>query len=63
MKTETLEAPEQVDATMNYLADPGDRLVSYMYKTPEGTPQRSWHVSKHPMTTVSAYCAVIQPRL
>jgi hypothetical protein len=41
METETLEAPEQVDAAMNYLADPGERPVSYMYKTPEGTPQRS----------------------
>jgi hypothetical protein len=33
---------------MNYLAEPDRKPVSYMYKPPEGTPMRSWHISKHP---------------
>ena len=54
METQTMQAQDQVEATMNYLADPELKPVSYMYKPPEGTPVRSWHVSKHPMTIYSA---------
>jgi hypothetical protein len=54
METQTMQTPAQVEATMNYLADPDLKPVSYMYKPPEGTPVRSWHVSKHPMTIHNA---------
>jgi len=47
METET-QTRDEVQATMNYVADPEQKPVSYMYQPPEGTPQRSWHVSKHP---------------
>lgn len=48
METDITQTPEQVTATMNYLAEPDRKPVSYMYKPPEGTPARSWHISKHP---------------
>ncbi|HKD69901.1 MAG TPA: CmcJ/NvfI family oxidoreductase [Candidatus Binataceae bacterium] len=50
METETMQTPKQVTTAMNYLADPEVKPVSYMYKPPEGTPVRSWHISKHPTT-------------
>jgi hypothetical protein len=49
-----MENPEQVQTTMNYLADRDSKPVSYAYKPPEGTPVRSWQVSKHPTTIHNA---------
>src|SRR5258707_10547008 len=54
MEIETTHNPNEVQAAMNYLADPGQKPVSYMYKPPAGAPQRSWHVSKHPMAIHNA---------
>jgi hypothetical protein len=45
-----MENPERVQTTMNYLADRDSKPVSYTYEPPEGTPVRSWQVSKHPTT-------------
>ena len=41
METETTHNPDELQAMMNYLAEPGQKPVSYMYQPPEGTPQRS----------------------
>jgi hypothetical protein len=54
MENETAANQDSVDAALNYLADPEAKPVSYMYKRPEGTPQRSWHVIKHAMTIHNA---------
>lgn len=54
METDMNQAPEQITATMNYLADPDRKPVSYMYQPPDGTPLRSWHISKHQMVIRSA---------
>ena len=35
-----MENPEQVQTTMNYLADRDSKPVSYAYKPPQGTPAR-----------------------
>jgi hypothetical protein len=37
-----MENPEQVQTTMNHLADRDSKPVSYAYHPPEGTPVRSW---------------------
>jgi len=58
METETTHNPDEVQAAMNYLAEPEQKPVSYMYKPPEGTPVRSWHVSKHPMAIHNARSVV-----
>jgi hypothetical protein len=55
METESTRTPEQLAATINYyLTEPGQKPVSYMYKPPEGTPIRSWHVAKHPVAIHNA---------
>jgi hypothetical protein len=58
METQTVSNQDEVQAAMNYLSDPEQKPVSYMYKPPEGTAQRSWHVSKHPMAIRSARSVV-----
>jgi hypothetical protein len=54
METDATHSPTEVQAPMNYLAEIEDKPVSYMYKPPAGTPERSWHVSKHPMAIHNA---------
>jgi hypothetical protein len=44
----------KVQTTMNCLADRDSKPVSYAYQPPEGTPVRSWRVSKHPTTIHNA---------
>ncbi len=51
---ETLKTPEQVEAMMNYLAQPDRKPVTYMYKPPGGAPVRTWHVAKYPVTIRNA---------
>ncbi len=59
METENRRTiPTEVQAAMNYLAEPEQKPVSYMYKPPEGAPVRSWHVSKHPMAIRNARTVV-----
>ncbi len=48
METDIAQIPKQTTATMNYLAAPDSKPVSYMYKPREGTPVRSWHIARHP---------------
>jgi hypothetical protein len=57
METE-MHTRDEVQAAMNYVADPEQKPVSYMYQPPEGTPQRSWHVSKHPTAIHNARTVV-----
>ncbi len=54
METDLTQNPDHVTATMNYLAEPDRKPVSYMYQPPEGTPMRSWHISKHPTEVYNA---------
>jgi hypothetical protein len=58
METQTIPNQDEVQAAMNYLAEPEQKPVSYMYKPPEGTQQRSWHVSKYPMAIRNARAVV-----
>jgi hypothetical protein len=37
-----MENPEQVQTTMNYLADRHSKPVSHAHRPPEGTSVRSW---------------------
>src|SRR5207245_25896 len=40
METDAMQTRDEVQATMNYVADPEQKPISYMYQPPEGTPQR-----------------------
>ena len=60
METDATQSHDDVRATLNYIADISDKPVSYLYQPPEGTPQRSWHVGKHPMTIHNARAVVEQ---
>jgi hypothetical protein len=50
----TTQTSEQVTATMNYLAAPDRKPVSYMYQPPAGVPLRSWHIARHRTTIRNA---------
>jgi len=42
-----------VEAALNYLAETAEKPVTYMYKTENGAPQRSYHNVKHTMTILN----------
>jgi hypothetical protein len=58
METDITRGPDEVQAMMNYLAEADTKPVSYMYQPPAGTPQRSWHISKHPTAIHNARAIV-----
>ncbi|HEY2523948.1 MAG TPA: CmcJ/NvfI family oxidoreductase [Candidatus Binataceae bacterium] len=47
------EVVGSVEAALNYLAETAEKPVTYMYKTENGAPQRTYHNVKHMMTILN----------
>lgn len=45
-----MERIDQVEASLNYLADDGRKPVTYLYEPPEGTPSQPGNYTKRPIT-------------
>ena len=50
----TMPNQNDLQAVLNYLAEPEAKPVSWMYKPPEGTPSRAWRTVKHAVTIRNA---------
>jgi len=46
-------AVSRVEAQINYLAPTTEKPVTYMYKTENGTPQRTYHNVKHTVSVLN----------
>jgi hypothetical protein len=53
----------RVEALLNYLADTAEKPVTYMYKTENGTPQRTYHNVKHTMAIINGRALDERPAL
>ncbi|MBI3302134.1 MAG: methyltransferase [Deltaproteobacteria bacterium] len=47
MDNDTVEGLKHVEASLNYLADKAEKPVTYMYKPPPGTPDRTGRYTPH----------------
>jgi hypothetical protein len=52
-KTHIETTVARVEAPLNYLDMTGEKPVTYMYKTENGTPQRTYHNIKHTMAILN----------
>lgn len=51
--TDSAAVADRVEAALNYLAATAEKPVTYMYKTENGAPQRSYHNVKHTVTILN----------
>lgn len=56
-------AASRVEASLNYLAPTSEKPVTYMYRTENGTPQRTYHNIKHAVTILNGRTLDERPAL
>lgn len=56
-------ATSRVEAPLNYLAPTSEKPVTYMYRTENGTPQRTYHNIKHAVTIMNGRALDERPAL
>src|SRR5712692_6086225 len=49
MADDSVETADQVEASLNYLAEMTEKPVNYLYPPPPGTPARTGRAGKHTM--------------